>query len=82
MIPFLLSPIGRYLIIAVVALGAIGGEYLYLRVHYYNSGYAAALHAVAAKDQRAIDAANKAREAVKACRDSGRQWNVANGMCG
>jgi hypothetical protein len=82
MLAFFLSPIGRYVATAIAAFAIIGGLYGYMRVHYYNAGWAAAIHAVAAQDQKAIDATHEALATVKACRDSGRTWDVANGVCG
>ena len=81
MTEFLLSPLARYLFGAIALIAAAVGAYTYMRVHYYNEGYASALHAIAAQDQRAIDAAKKARETVAACRNGGGTWNVDGGVC-
>lgn len=79
---FLSTSLGRW-IVGLTALGiALVIAYGYVRVHYFNAGWAAAIHAVAAQDERAINAADKARATVKACRDSGRHWDVSNGVCG
>lgn len=75
------SPIGRLLIGGLVAAVTLGSSYLYLRVHYYNEGWNAALHAVAAQDERANNAADKAKETVRACRIAGGEWDVPSGMC-
>jgi uncharacterized protein (UPF0333 family) len=78
---FLNTSIGRWIVGSLIAATALAGAYGYLRVHYYNNGYAAALHAVAAQDQRAIDAANKAKDTVRDCRNSGGHWDSDGGVC-
>ena len=72
-----LGPIGRYVLIAI----AVAGSWLWIKVHYENIGYAKAIHAIAAQDERAINAAQEARKTVKACRDSGHSWSVETGEC-
>lgn len=47
----------------------------------YNKGYQVAIHAVAAKDKRATDEADKARGTVQDCFNSGGTWDVASASC-
>ena len=76
-IGFLLGPIGRYLLIAA----AVGGTFLYGRQHYINIGYAKAMHAIAAQDQKAVEASKEAKGNVDACFDSGGFWDIEAGTC-
>jgi predicted negative regulator of RcsB-dependent stress response len=79
---FIETKIGRTIAITgLIIIGILIG-WLIFKTHYYNQGWAAAIHAIAAQDQKAINAAQQARETVKACRDSGHVWDVANGVCG
>ncbi len=79
---FIETKIGRTIAITgAIIVGVLVG-WLAFKTHYYNQGWAAALHAVAAQDAKAISEAQHARETVKACRDSGRTWDVVNGVCG
>lgn len=75
---WLIGPIGRYVIIAAVT----GGGYLWLKVHYENIGYAKAIHAIAAQDQKALEASSAAKKTVEECFAGGGTWDVANGVCG
>jgi hypothetical protein len=79
---FIETKFGRTIAIVGLLVVGIGTGWLVFKTHYYNMGWAAAIHAVAAQDQKAINEAQHARETVKACRDSGRTWNVADGVCG
>lgn len=81
MIAFLLGSVGRWVIGAGLAALVVGGGFLWVKTHYEDIGYQKALAAVAAQDQRAIDAAGKARTTVTMCFDSGGTWNVENGTC-
>lgn len=64
-----------------LVIAAIVGGFLYLKTHYYNQGYAAAVQAIAAQDQRAINARDEALAKVRACRNRGGTWDVVDGMC-
>lgn len=68
------------LLYGVIALAA-GAGWLALKTHYYNKGWAAALHAVAVKDDRAVKEADDAKGNVTACLDGGGRWNVVDGVC-
>ena len=81
-VEFLGTSLGRWIVGSIVAIGIAVSGYAYLRVHYYNAGWSAAIHAIAAQDQRAINERNKALETVKACRDRGGTWDVVGGVCG
>lgn len=78
---FLLTPIGRLIAEIVAVIAIVGSLYGYMRVHYYNAGWTAAIHAVAAEDQKAVNDRNKALATVKACRARGGTWNVPDSMC-
>lgn len=78
---FIETKIGRTIAISFfVIIGMLIG-WLSFKTYYYNQGFAAALHAIAAQDKRAVDAKNKALEEVRGCRDRGGTWNVSDGMC-
>jgi hypothetical protein len=82
--PFLLffeTKIGSTIAITLAIIAGIGIGWLAFATHYENKGYAKAIHAIAAKDAKAISEAQHARETVKACRDSGGEWDVPNGVC-
>jgi len=76
------SKLGRTVAITGIVIITLSASWLAFSNHYYNKGWAAAIHAIAARDQKAVDAKNKALETVKACRDSGHEWDVVNGVCG
>lgn len=78
---FIETKLGRTIAITVAIIAGVGIGWLVFAKHYENIGYAKAIHAIAAQDRRAIDARNNALETVKACRDSGRVWNVSDGVC-
>jgi hypothetical protein len=73
----LIKPFAGYIIIAVVA----GFGFLYMKQHYYDQGWYAAMHAVALQDQKAKETGEEARHDVENCRDSGRHWNISSGLC-
>ncbi|OAF05475.1 hypothetical protein AYJ54_00790 [Bradyrhizobium centrolobii] len=60
---------------------ALGGGFLYLKVHYENVGYAKAISAIAAKDKSALDEVNNAKKMVDECYAAGRSWDVTSGLC-
>lgn len=76
-VTWLLGPIGRYVIIAVVA----GGGFLWVKVHYENIGYKKALTAVEAQDQKAKGHADEAHKSVSDCFDSNGTWDIERGVC-
>ena len=81
MFALLLSPIGRW-VAGIAVIGVLAGAAdLYLTVHYYNKGWHAAIAAVAAKDQEALNAVNKSKSDVDACYASGRTWSTTDGVC-
>ena len=47
----------------------------------FNSGWNAAIAAIAAQDSRAIDAARTARAHCRACVDGDGVWNASTGQC-
>ena len=79
---FIETKFGRTIAITgAIIVGVLIG-WLTFKTHYYNQGWAAAIHAIAAQDQKAINERNKALAEVKACRDGGGTWDVINGVCG
>ena len=78
---FIETKFGRTIAITVAIIAGVGIGWLVFARHYENIGYAKAIHAIAAQDQRAINEKDKALETVHACRNSGRTWNVSSGMC-
>lgn len=60
---------------------AVGGGYALWHHHVYQTGYDKALLDVAADNQEAIDARNKAVSRVRSCRDAGRVWDTTTGEC-
>jgi hypothetical protein len=79
---FIETKLGRTIAISAAIVIGIGVGWLTFSNHYFNKGWTAALHAVAAQDAKAISEAQHAREAVKQCRDGGGTWDVSNGVCG
>lgn len=78
---FGLSTLAIKAIGGALILSAIVGGFLWIKTHYYNRGYAAAVQAIAAQDQRAINARDEALAKVRACRNGGGTWNVTDGVC-
>lgn len=71
----------RYLIGAIGALVSLGGAYAYLRTHYYNEGFNAAISKIAAKDKEALNAVKKQLQIVDDCAKSGGIWDTTDGLC-
>jgi hypothetical protein len=78
---WLLSPLGRKLAFAAIVAAALGAGYLYLTTKHYNRGYDAHRDAVEKQDSTAVEAAESARKRVRACRDSGGEWDIETGSC-
>ena len=60
---------------------AIGIGISYWSIHEFNAGKAACYAAVAAKDQEAVDAVNKAVSNIADCTASGGLWRSSSGKC-
>lgn len=67
--------------ILVGGIAAVGFGVFLWSSHERKVGYDNAIAAIAAQDQRALSAADKARATVAACRASGGVWNVVDGVC-
>ena len=84
--PFLLffieTKFGRTIAIAGLITVGIFTGWLVFKTHYYNMGWTAAIHAVAAQDEKAIKEKDDALETVRDCRSRGGTWDVPNGVCG
>ena len=76
---------GAGLLTKIIAIGALAAVLLtaYGVWHHkvYRSGYDRAISDIAAADAKAVQRATTARNAYKACRDSGRRWDQATGTC-
>jgi hypothetical protein len=75
-----LSPMLRITIIGG-GIAAILAGYGLWHHKVFNSGWNAAIAAIAAQDRRAIDAARSARANWRACIDSDGVWNASTGQC-
>jgi hypothetical protein len=72
----------RHFIGAASLLLSLGGAYGYLRIHYYNEGYNAAISDIAAKNKDALDAVEAKLKIVDDCSNSGGEWDTTRGVCG
>jgi len=77
----LASPLVWKLIGGLVVVAVIGGGISYWSVHQYNKGWNAAIASVAAQDQEAVDAVNKATSNIADCTNSGGVWRSSSGKC-
>lgn len=68
--------------VLLAAIGGAGGGLTWVHHKIYQEGYDAAIAAVAADNKEAIDAANTARERVRACNAlDGMRWDQVAGEC-
>ena len=67
--------------IVVIGGGIAAAAYGLWHHKVFNSGWNAAIAAIAAQDRRAIDAARSARAHWRACVDSDGVWNASTGQC-
>lgn len=68
--------------IGLALFATLGGTYAIWHHKVYRSGYDAALHAVAAQNQEAINAVNDVRVRVRDCNATvGMRWDQASGQC-
>jgi hypothetical protein len=63
------------------AIAAIAAGYGLWHHKVFNSGWNAAIAAIAAQDKEAIDAARSARANWRSCVDDGGVWNASTGQC-
>ena len=70
----------RIVVVAGVVVATLTG-YGVWHHKVFNSGWNAAIAAIAAQDRRAIDAARSARANWRACVDSDGVWNASTGQC-
>lgn len=63
------------------AVAAVAGGIAWLQHRAWREGFDAAIAQIAAQDKEAIDAAELARERVRACRYGGGVWDAAAGEC-
>jgi len=66
--------LGGFLVATLIGDVAIG-------IHYYGKGWNAAVAAIAAKDRKANDAAEKGTANVDACDAGGGTWDASSGLC-
>lgn len=76
-----LAPYLMRIILYASITAAIGGGFLYVKIHYEDIGYNKALTAVAAKDQGALDRVKKAKIGVDDCQEFGGTWDTVTGRC-
>jgi hypothetical protein len=69
------------IVVTVGGIAAILAAYGLWHHKVFNSGWNAAIAAIAAQDRRAIDAARSARAHWRACVDSDGVWNASTGQC-
>jgi hypothetical protein len=69
------------IVIVGAGIAAILAAYGLWHHKVFNSGWDAAIAAIAAQDRRAIDAARSARANWRACIDNGGVWNASTGQC-
>lgn len=81
MIAAFLAPYAIRLIAGAVMLSALGGGFLYVKVHYENVGYAKAISKIAAKDEKAVDDVRSAKNKVDDCFNAGHTWDTLRGVC-
>lgn len=83
--PFLLffieTKIGRTIAITGIIIIAVATSWIVFKTHYYNEGWASAIHAIAAKDEKAIKEKDDALATTRACRARGGTWDVPNRVC-
>lgn len=77
----LLAPYALRITAYALVLAALGGGFLYVKIHYENIGYNKAIAAIAAKDERAIENVKKATQTVDDCFAGGHTWNTLDGVC-
>lgn len=81
MIATFLAPYLLRIALFASIMAALGGGFLYVKVHYENIGYSKALTAVAAKDQGALDRVRKSEKGIDDCNSFGGTWDTRSGMC-
>ncbi len=67
--------------IIVGAAAAVLAAYKIWEYRVYHRGYDAAIAAIAAQDERAINAAKAGRDRYRTCVESGSVWDVTSGEC-
>lgn len=81
MIAAFLAPYLMRIILYASITAAIGGGFLYVKIHYENIGYSKAIVAIAAKDQGAMERVTKAKKGVDDCETFGGTWDTVTGRC-
>ena len=79
--PAFLLPIKSLLLHIAVGATIFTFTSSYFYTKGYNTGYAVAIHAVAAQDQRAVKESEVAKGTVSDCFNSGGTWNVEDASC-
>lgn len=78
---FRLLPVAGQAIVALLVIGTFTAIATKAYNKIYNRGYDAAIYAIAKKDKRAIDAADKITKQVDDCFNSNREWDDLSGVC-
>lgn len=75
------SAIARYLLGFGLVLATVGISWYAFKTKYYDKGWNDAIHAVAAKNAKAVKDADNARKDVETCFDSGGSWDLYTNSC-
>lgn len=75
------SAIVRYVLGFGLLLATVGISWYAFKTKYYDKGWNDAIHAVAAKNAKAVKDADNARKEVETCFDTGGNWDVESGSC-
>lgn len=81
MIATFLAPYLSRIILYASLAAAIGGGFLYVKIHYEHIGRDKAIAAIAAKDERAISDVKAATQKVDDCYAVGRTFSTVSGLC-
>jgi hypothetical protein len=65
----------------ITAATTVVATYKIWEYRVYRRGYDAAIAAIAAQDERAINAAKQGRDRYRTCVESGGVWDVTRGSC-
>lgn len=69
------------LIIAGLITSAIGGGFIFLKVHYEHVGRDKAIAAIAANEKETLDEVNAAKQKIDECYARRGAWDSSVGLC-
>lgn len=76
-----LTPVTLRILFWATIVGFITTEYLWVKTHYYNQGWTAAINAIASEDKEASGAADRQRKKVRDCIAGNGEWDTSSGVC-